>query len=381
MAELQARWHGSIAEIPEDQWQAVTAAAGLPFYSWSWLERLEASGSIVPSQGWQPVHLGLWRGESLLAVAPLYVKGHSYGEFVFDQAFAQLAGQLGLRYYPKLLGMSPVSPVLGYRFHIAPGEDEPALTALLLGLIEAGREQEESARGDGSEHADPDQAAPQPCSEVIRVVTAGKKFVDDGKGGEEEPGAERRHHRPSQHLPSARLGPADRPVDDDPDLPAAVLPGANETAADPPTSQRPDEFGRKEEPSEEREEVREGEFGRLVMLLLDRVAGRRRLIVDTDQFLDRVTINRATEGYLHGTGMRLHAAVLDPCIDIPFVDRNLRDREKVPLDLVVQPSAKTIGVGDLAVRDEFHGDGSFTFSSERHLVGHRHLLFRKSSPE
>ena len=136
MAELQARWHGSIAEIPEDQWQAVTAAAGLPFYSWHWLERLEASGSIVPSQGWQPVHLGLWRGESLLAVAPLYVKGHSYGEFVFDQAFAQLAGQLGLRYYPKLLGMSPLSPVLGYRFHVAPGEDEPALTALLLGLIE-----------------------------------------------------------------------------------------------------------------------------------------------------------------------------------------------------------------------------------------------------
>ena len=103
MAELQARWHGSIAEIPEDQWQAVTAAAGLPFYSWPWLERLEASGSIVPSQGWQPVHLGLWRGASLVAVAPLYVKGHSYGEFVFDQAFAQLAGQLarhrqGVRY-------------------------------------------------------------------------------------------------------------------------------------------------------------------------------------------------------------------------------------------------------------------------------------------
>jgi predicted N-acyltransferase len=136
MAELQARWHGSIAEIPEAQWQAVTAASGLPFYSWHWLERLEASGSIVPSQGWQSVHLGIWREESLLAVAPLYLKGHSYGEFVFDQSFAQLAGQLGLRYYPKLLGMSPLSPVLGYRFHIAPGEDESALTTVLLALIE-----------------------------------------------------------------------------------------------------------------------------------------------------------------------------------------------------------------------------------------------------
>ena len=136
MAELEARWHASMAEIPEAQWQALTAAAGLPFYSWRWLNALERSGSIAPRQGWQPVHLGLWRGESLIAVAPLYLKGHSYGEFVFDQSFAQLAGQLGLRYYPKLLGMSPLSPVLGYRFHIAPGEDPGALTALMLRLID-----------------------------------------------------------------------------------------------------------------------------------------------------------------------------------------------------------------------------------------------------
>lgn len=125
-----------MAEIPEAQWQTLTAAAGLPFYSWRWLNALERSGSIVPRQGWQPVHLGLWRGETLIAVAPLYLKGHSYGEFVFDQSFAQLAGQLGLRYYPKLLGMSPLSPVLGYRFHIAPGEDPGALTALMLRLID-----------------------------------------------------------------------------------------------------------------------------------------------------------------------------------------------------------------------------------------------------
>ena len=50
-----------------------------------------ASGSVVPRQGWQPCHLGLWRGEQLIAAAPLYLKGHSYGEFVFDQSFAQLA--------------------------------------------------------------------------------------------------------------------------------------------------------------------------------------------------------------------------------------------------------------------------------------------------
>lgn len=125
-----------MAEIPEAQWHALTASTDLPFYSWPWLVELERSGSIVPRQGWQPWHLGLWRGEQLVAAAPLYLKGHSYGEFVFDQAFAQLAGQLGLRYYPKLLGMSPLSPVLGYRFHIAAGEDEAALTARLLAEID-----------------------------------------------------------------------------------------------------------------------------------------------------------------------------------------------------------------------------------------------------
>ena len=137
MAELTARWHRAMAELPEAQWHALVSAESLPFYSWSWLVGLESSGSVVPRQGWQPCHLGLWEGERLIAVAPLYLKGHSYGEFVFDQAFAQLAGQLGQRYYPKLLGMSPVSPVLGYRFFTAPGEDPAALTALMLDLIDA----------------------------------------------------------------------------------------------------------------------------------------------------------------------------------------------------------------------------------------------------
>jgi predicted N-acyltransferase len=138
MVELQARWHRSMAELPEPAWDRLlldhTAA---PFFRWRWLHRLEASGSIVTREGWQPCHLGLWRGDELVAAAPLYLKGHSYGEFVFDQSFAQLAGQLGLRYYPKLVGMSPLSPVEGYRFLIAAGEPEAERTAQLLELIEA----------------------------------------------------------------------------------------------------------------------------------------------------------------------------------------------------------------------------------------------------
>ena len=136
MSSLTARWHRSIAEIPEQHWCALVGDDAIPFYRWSWLEALERSGSIIPEQGWQPLHLGIWRDDIPIAVAPLYLKGHSYGEFVFDQTFARLAGDLGLRYYPKLLGMSPVSPVLGYRFHIRAGEDEVALTAEMLRIID-----------------------------------------------------------------------------------------------------------------------------------------------------------------------------------------------------------------------------------------------------
>ena len=136
MADLSARWHQSIAEIDEQTWQALVAPHDLPYFNWTWLEAMEASGSITPRHGWQPLHLGIWRRSELVAVAPLYLKGHSYGEFVFDQPFAQLAGQLGLAYYPKLLGMSPLTPALGYRFFTAPTENALELTSLMLELVD-----------------------------------------------------------------------------------------------------------------------------------------------------------------------------------------------------------------------------------------------------
>jgi len=136
MTGLTARWHRSISEIPEQRWQELVGEDVIPFYRWGWLDALERSGSIIPDQGWQPLHLAIWRGDSPIAVAPLYLKGHSYGEFVFDQTFARLASDLGLRYYPKLIGMSPVSPVVGYRFHVRSDEDEAALTAEMLRVID-----------------------------------------------------------------------------------------------------------------------------------------------------------------------------------------------------------------------------------------------------
>ena len=55
MTALSARWHRSLREIPEEQWQELVGESGGPFYRWDWLVALEESGSIVPEQGWQPL--------------------------------------------------------------------------------------------------------------------------------------------------------------------------------------------------------------------------------------------------------------------------------------------------------------------------------------
>ena len=129
-------WIDKIAEIPQAEWDALAQPLKTPFLEWDWLNNMETSGSISAKTGWQPCHLTLWRGKALIAAAPFYLKGHSQGEFVFDHQWADLAYRLGVEYYPKLLGMSPVTPVEGYRFLIDPAEDEDELTAVLINAID-----------------------------------------------------------------------------------------------------------------------------------------------------------------------------------------------------------------------------------------------------
>ncbi len=133
---LRLQWVQSVAEVPQPAWDALAQPLATPFFEWTWLHHLEDSGSAVARAGWQACHLVAWRGTELVAAAPLYLKGHSYGEFVFDQQWAELAQRLGLNYYPKLLGMAPMTPAVGYRFLFAPAEDEADLTAALLAEID-----------------------------------------------------------------------------------------------------------------------------------------------------------------------------------------------------------------------------------------------------
>ena len=130
-------WTHTIADVPQADWDALAMPLKTPFLEWDWLHNLEISQSVTANTGWLPNHLILWRDRTLIAAAPLYLKGHSQGEFVFDHQWAELASRLGIEYYPKLLGMTPFTPTEGYRFLIAAGENEEKITALMLHEIDS----------------------------------------------------------------------------------------------------------------------------------------------------------------------------------------------------------------------------------------------------
>ncbi len=134
--QYSVSWIHQIAEIPQQEWDALAQPLATPFLEWEWLNNLETSGSATARTGWQPCHLTVWHNHQLIGAAPLYIKGHSYGEFVFDHQWADLSHRLGIEYYPKLLGMTPFTPAVGYRFLIAPGEDEVEITQMMISAID-----------------------------------------------------------------------------------------------------------------------------------------------------------------------------------------------------------------------------------------------------
>ncbi|CAM2006112.1 GNAT family N-acetyltransferase [Acanthopleuribacter pedis] len=129
---LSFRWIQSMNEVAPAAWDALAAAHDYPFLRWTWLHHLEASGSAVISEGWQTQHLLCFDQDRLIGIAPLYLKSHSRGEFVFDSEWARVAHQVGVTYYPKLLGMSPFTPAVGYRFLTAADRDTRDLNRALL---------------------------------------------------------------------------------------------------------------------------------------------------------------------------------------------------------------------------------------------------------
>lgn len=113
-AVLRPRLLGSLGEISAEAWDGLFAAP-YPFTRHAFLHALEAHGCVGGATGWEPSHLVVEDGAGLAAAMPLYRKRHSYGEFVFDFAWADAAHQAGVPYYPKLLCAVPFTPVTGPR--------------------------------------------------------------------------------------------------------------------------------------------------------------------------------------------------------------------------------------------------------------------------
>lgn len=117
--ELALSVAGAMADVDRAQWNAIANPPGErydPFLDWDFLEALESSGCAQPDTGWTPRHLLAHTASgTLVGAAPLYLKAHSRGEFVFDHSWADALHRAGGRYYPKLLCAVPFTPVTGQR--------------------------------------------------------------------------------------------------------------------------------------------------------------------------------------------------------------------------------------------------------------------------
>jgi hypothetical protein len=129
----------SLRDVSPARWDALTE--GHPLLSHAFLHALHESGSACERTGWAPRYLLLRDGEDLRGAVPLYLKVHSYGEYVFDWAWADAWHRAGREYYPKLLCAIPFTPVTGPRLL---ARDAATRTHLLAGVLQLAKEAEAS---------------------------------------------------------------------------------------------------------------------------------------------------------------------------------------------------------------------------------------------
>jgi hypothetical protein len=141
--EIEIRVLPSLKEIDAATWDACAcpeAADGArpndPFTTHRFLKALEDSNSVGPGTGWQPQYLQATMAGQTIGVAPMYAKGHSQGEYIFDHNWAHAFERSGGRYYPKLQMAVPHTPATGRRFLTHPDFPEAGLSALVQGAVQ-----------------------------------------------------------------------------------------------------------------------------------------------------------------------------------------------------------------------------------------------------
>jgi len=136
---VQISIHQNIAEIPATQWNKLVQDNN-PFVDHAFLLAMEQHQCVGKQFGWLPAHIGVVEKGILVAAMPLYKKTNSYGEFVFDHAWAEAWQRVGLSYYPKLVSAIPYTPATGQRLLCEPGRENefyPVLLKAALQLLEA----------------------------------------------------------------------------------------------------------------------------------------------------------------------------------------------------------------------------------------------------
>ena len=124
----------SLEGVDAAQWDAL--ARGNPTVAHAFLDSLHATGCASAESGWAPQYLTAWDGDALAGAVPLYVKSHSYGEYVFDWAWAEAYERHGIDYYPKLLSAVPFTPATGPRLL---ARDARGRATLARALLESGK--------------------------------------------------------------------------------------------------------------------------------------------------------------------------------------------------------------------------------------------------
>jgi len=134
MAELTVRIAKRLADVSRADWDAL-AHGQSPFLEWDWLSSLEEAGCVRPERGWAAHHILVEQDGRLVGACPVYLKGNSEGEFVFDHQWAYAAERAGVAYYPKLLVGVPFTPATGARFLYAADHDRDALIRVMGGVL------------------------------------------------------------------------------------------------------------------------------------------------------------------------------------------------------------------------------------------------------
>jgi len=129
-----------IADVSAADWDACAGGEN-PFVSHAFLHALESSGSVTSETGWLPQHLvAADEAGRVAACMPIYLKNHSYGEYIFDWGWAEAFERAGGNYYPKLQSAVPFTPAMGPRLLVRPDADEKYFDVLTAGMIQLARQ-------------------------------------------------------------------------------------------------------------------------------------------------------------------------------------------------------------------------------------------------